>query len=54
MDGLPLYSAERLEWLVSKQQPEKTVSLSVRREGAPPGELTDVAVTLDPVTASSR
>jgi membrane-associated protease RseP (regulator of RpoE activity) len=50
MGGLPLYSAERLKWLVSKQSAGQTVALSIHRRGAPPGELSDVSVTLAPDT----
>jgi S1-C subfamily serine protease len=50
MGGLPLYSAERLKWLVSKQEAGETVALSIHRDGAPPGEISDVTVTLAPAT----
>lgn len=48
MGGLPLYSAERLKWLVSKQEAGKTVVLSIYRDGAAPGAISDVTVTLAP------
>ncbi len=50
MGGLPLYSAERLKWLVPKQMTGQTVALAIYRDGAPLGEISDVTVTLAPAT----
>lgn len=52
LDGLPLYSSARLQWLVSQQKEGKTLSLRVHRKGSPAGEVTDLDVVLQPVTGA--
>ena len=44
MDGLPVYSAERLRWLVSRQAPGTTEKLKIQRGAEPNGT---IMATLD-------
>lgn len=46
MDEMPIYSTDRLLWLVSKQPPGRSVSLSLRRSDGGQWQPMDVAVTL--------
>lgn len=54
LDGLPIYSAARLQWLVSQQKQGKTLSLRIHREGSPVAESADIDVTLEPATSAPR
>lgn len=49
LDGLPIYSSARLQWLVSQQSHGKTLSLRVHRAGSAAGEGSDVEVVLEPI-----
>lgn len=54
LDGLPIYSPARLQWLVSQQQQGQTLSLRVHHEGSPVGEGVDINVVLEPVAAAEE
>jgi S1-C subfamily serine protease len=51
LDGSPLYSAERLEWLVAKQPEGRAARIGIHRPGADDGTERSIEVVLTPVTA---
>jgi C-terminal processing protease CtpA/Prc len=53
LDGSPVYSAQRLQWLVSKRPAGEPITLRIQRGAKANGEQIDIEVTPAPATAGA-
>jgi S1-C subfamily serine protease len=44
LDGIPVYSPQRLQWILSKRQAGESITISVRRGDAETGEVLELSV----------